>query len=493
MRHKRIASPSTQQGQALPLVLVLLIVLCIGLLVTFNTGQITGKKVEITNAADAAAYSIAVEQARARNLAAYLNRGRVANEVAVAQMVSLNSWVTMVHSTSANFQDITKWAKFIPYIGPVIGAIDKALQVVNRALKVLRKNVLIPGFKLAIGTLDQVLNRAYATTAQVVLSDIANEGNLHAMVGKVVRDNSPGAKVSVAGLTVLTKDAAQANNDLSLFKRPQADGLRRTDMGAERYRNVVMASRDEFSRDRRTSLGPLGSNGGTDLVEYDRWSGVDVHEFRLNLLFTTIKIPLGWGGTQAVDQRQPRFFAGMNNGRGWRSPYDNRTYRAYNGVTSRDIAGRLIENDPAAKDQGFQKREAFFTQYKYGITHPYYDVKEPASGERVGYAELPEGDKAGPIFTVEVATEVRNARSSSAIGVGAGRMALKDEARGGELRAMASAQVYFNRPHEYAPFRRSVWGRGDGKFEQGSMFSPYWQARLVKTPPADKLILLAGP
>jgi hypothetical protein len=220
---------------------------------------------------------------------------------------------------------------------------------------------------------------------------------------------------------------------------------------------------------------------------------VDVHEFRLNLLFTTIKIPLGWGGTQAVDQRQPRFFAGMNNGRGWRSPYDNRTYRAYNGVTSRDIAGRLIENDPASKDQGFQKREAFFTQYKYGITHRYYDVKEPTAGERVGYAELPEGDKAGPTFTVEVATGVRNARSSSAIGVGAGRMALKDEARGGELRAMASAQVYFNRPHEYGPFRRSIWGRGDGKFEQGSMFSPYWQARLVETPASDKLKLLAGP
>jgi Flp pilus assembly protein TadG len=477
----------------MPLALVLLIVLCIGLLVTFNTGQITGKKVEITNAADAAAYSIAVEQARARNLAAYLNRGRVANEVAVAQMVSLNSWVTMVHSTSANFQDITKWAKFIPYIGPVIGAIDKALQVVNRALKVLRKNVLIPGFKGAIYTLDQVLNRMYATTAQVVLSDAASEVNLHAMVGKVVEDNAPDSKVSVAGRAVLTLNALQANRDLTLFNPGQTDGLRRTNNGGERYRNVVMASRDDFSRDRRTSLGPLGSNGGTDLVEYDRWSGVDVHEFRLNLLFTTIKIPLGWGGTQAVDQRQPRFFAGMNNGRGWRSPYDNRTYRAYNGVTSRDIAGRLIENDPASKDQGFQKREAFFTQYKYGITHRYYDVKEPTAGERVGYAELPEGDKAGPTFTVEVATGVRNARSSSAIGVGAGRMALKDEARGGELRAMASAQVYFNRPHEYGPFRRSVWGRGDGKFEQGSMFSPYWQARLVETPASDKLKLLAGP
>lgn len=41
---------------------------------------------------------------------------------------------------------------------------------------------------------------------------------------------------------------------------------------------------------------------------------------------------------------------------------------------------------------------------------------------------------------------------------------LKNDARGGKLRAMASAQVYFNRPHEYAPFKRMVWGRGDGKF-----------------------------
>lgn len=482
-----------QQGQALPLVLVFLLVLCVGLLVTFNTGQVVGKKVEITNAADAAAYSVAVEQARARNLAAYLNRGRVANEVAVAQMVSLNSWVTMVHSTSANFQDITKWAKYIPYIGPFIGAIDKALQLVNRALKILRKNVLIPGFKTAIGTLDQVLNRAYAETARVILSDPATEANLHAMVGKVVKDNSAEAKLSVGGRTVLTLNAAKANQDLTLFNPGLVDGLRRTNLGGERYRNVVMASRDEFSRDRYTKLGPLGSNGGTDLVEYNRWSGVDVHEFRLNLLVKTIKIPLGWGGTQALDRGQPRFFRGMRNGRGWNSPYDNRTYAAYNGTNSGSIAGRFIENDPAAKDQGFQKREAFFTQYKHGITHRYYDVKEPTRGERVGYAELPEGTKAGPIFTVEVATKVDNARSSSALGIGVGRMALEDKARGGELRAMSSAQVYFNRPFNYAPFKRVVWGRSDGKFEQGSMFSPYWQARLVDTPQQDKLLLVAAP
>lgn len=479
-----------QSGQAMPLALVFLLVLCIGLLVTFNTGQVVGKKVELTNAADAAAYSIAIEQARARNLAAYLNRGRVANEVAVAQMVSLNSWVTMIHSTSANFQDITKYAKYIPYIGSVIKVIDEALKAVNQALKILRQDVLIPGFKGLIFTLDQVLDNAYAKAARVVLSDPANIANAEVVAGKVAKANSPDSELSTGGKAVLALNAAQANKDLTLFDPGQGNGLRRTNEGGERYRNVVMASRDEFTRDRKTGFGPLGSNGGTDLIEYDRWSGVDVHEFKLNLFVTNIKIPLGWGGTQATNARpQPRFFRGKD----WRSPYDGDNYRAYNGVSNRSIAGKKIENDPASKDQGFQKREAYFTQYKYGISHPYYDVKEPERGERVGYAEMPEGDKAGPIYTVEVTTKARNARSSSAIGIGAGRMKLEDKANDGEIRAMASAQVYFNRPYNYDPFKRVVWENSDRKFEQGSMFSPYWQARLVETPTGDRLKLLAIP
>ncbi len=474
----------------MPLALAFLLVLCIGLLVTFNTGQVVGKKVELTNAADAAAYSIAVEQARARNFAAYMNRGRVANEVAVAQMVSLNSWVTMIHSTSANFQDITKYAKYIPYIGPFIRALDEALKAVNQALKILRETVLIPGFKGLIFTFDQVLDNAYAHAAQFVLGDAANEANLHAMVGKVVKDNSPDAELSGGGRLVLTEDIAKANNDLTLFNPGQGNGLRRTNEGGERYRNVVMASRDEFSRDRKTGIGPFGSNGGTDLIEYDRWSGVDVHEFKLGLFMASIKVPLGWGGTQATNARpEPRFFRGKD----WSSPYDGNTYRAYNGVSNRSIAGKKIENDPASKDQGFKKREAYFTQYRYGVSHQYYDVKEPRMGERVGYAEIPEGDKAGPIYTVEVTTTVRNARSSSAIGIGADRMRLEDKANHGELRAMASAQVYFNRPYNYSPFKREVWGSSDRKFEQGSLFSPYWQARLVETSPGDRLKLLAAP
>src|SRR5690606_21490444 len=169
------------EGQALPLVLVFLIVLCVGLLVTFNTGQVVARKVEVTNAADAAAYSIAVEQARARNLAAYLNRGRVANEVAIAQMVSLNSWLTMVHSSSFHFEKfmdvVSALLSWVPGLNAVLAAIDRAMKVLNQALKAFRKT-FIPGVNGAIFTLDQVLDNPYAIAAQTALSTPASGANI---------------------------------------------------------------------------------------------------------------------------------------------------------------------------------------------------------------------------------------------------------------------------------------------------------------------------
>jgi hypothetical protein len=65
-------------------------------------------------------------------------------------------------------------------------------------------------------------------------------------------------------------------------------------------------------------------------------------------------------------------------------------------------------------------------------------------------------------------------------------MATEDKAQNGKLSALSSAQVYFNRPPNYALFRR-----GDNKVESGNLFSPYWQARLVDTPNSIK-VLVAG-
>ncbi|WP_295951885.1 pilus assembly protein TadG-related protein [uncultured Xanthomonas sp.] len=476
---------SRMQGQAMPMVLVFLMVLCVGLLVTFNTGQVVSKKVELTNAADAAAYSIAVEQARARNFAAYLNRGRVANEVAIAQIVSLNSWLTMAHSTSVHFEEFVEAAEivlfWIPPLSRVLDGIRRAMKQINTALKGVRSGFLT----FADGQmvfLDQTLDQFYAKAANFAVADFASEANVFAMASKVVKDNVPDADLTLVGKGVLAKNVISAGDQLQSYTPGKRKGLNSTNVGGERYRNVVMASRDTFTRARNgTALGVFNNNGGTDMVEYDRWSAVDTFQFKLFFF----EFPLGWGGTQAVGNRMPRFFAGMNNGRGWKSPYDNHTYEAYNGITRTDIAGTLIEGDPAVKES-FNRSKAFLNNYKVGLSPEYRDVK-------AAYSQQPDGANAGPIYTVEVGTDVDKARTSSALKIGSGRMQLKDQARGNQLRAMASAQVYFNRPHELADFRRSVWGKGDGKFEKGSLFSPYWQARLVKTPASDRALLVAAP
>jgi hypothetical protein len=40
------------------------------------------------------------------------------------------------------------------------------------------------------------------------------------------------------------------------------------------------------------------------------------------------------------------------------------------------------------------------------------------------------------------------------------------------MRALSKAEAYFSRPTDLFP-------RGDGKTEYGSLYSPYWQARLL--------------
>ena len=474
----------SEAGQAMPLALVFLVVLCVGLLVTFNTGQVVGKKVELTNTADAAAYSVAAEQARAWNIAAYMNRGRVANEVAVAQIVSLNSWLTQINVTMQNIEDVVK---VLGVFFPPLEAAGQAINAAEEGFRTVRNNVLRPGSDVAIGGLDQ-LNSAYAKLAQEMVEEV---GTVDAVdtARDVVKDNSPKATMTVDSTALLvTKLTTARSTYLQGYDVPGGAGRRSE--GGDRYRNVVMQSRDEFTRDRKDEWIVLDANGGTDLVDYDRWSAVDVNEIDLSIGLDAFKIPVGWGGAQAVNGRQPKFFPGIRarkrgRGEGWDNPYENnRRYQAYNGVKKNGIAGEMIDNvNNGWPRTGGKKKDAYFKGYRNGIAHYYYDTKK-------GKAETPApGEDAGPIYTVEVETGIGEARTSSKIGIGAGRMELKDSARDNKMRAMSSAQVYFSRPYNYAPFKRMVWGNSDRMFERGNLFSPYWQARLVETPATTRATL----
>src|SRR5690606_12105489 len=85
----------------------------------------------LTHATRAAAYSAAQWQARSLNYQAYLNRAIVANEVAIAQMVSLRSWSRYVDTVTTNVDRITR---YIPYIGPPMRVLEQSWDSVDRVL-----------------------------------------------------------------------------------------------------------------------------------------------------------------------------------------------------------------------------------------------------------------------------------------------------------------------------------------------------------------------
>ena len=89
MKYKQI-----QRGQALPLGLAFIMFGTLLGIVLFNTEQLASEKSRLANTADAAAYSGLIWQARALNFQSYTNRAMVANQVSIAQVVSLASWTT---------------------------------------------------------------------------------------------------------------------------------------------------------------------------------------------------------------------------------------------------------------------------------------------------------------------------------------------------------------------------------------------------------------
>lgn len=81
-----------QTGQALALGISLLLIASLMLLAVFGIGRVADNKIRLVNAADAAAYSAALTQARAYNMQAYINTAQIGHQIAMAHLVTFASW-----------------------------------------------------------------------------------------------------------------------------------------------------------------------------------------------------------------------------------------------------------------------------------------------------------------------------------------------------------------------------------------------------------------
>lgn len=235
--HNRVA---LQRGQASVFVIVLVVVVLVGILVLFNTGQLTRQKVEVQNAADAAAYSAGILRARTLNFMAYTNRAMVANEMAIGQFSAFAAWRAKYGLAAKGLTPSLIGLGSTPvgrFIVSLITAPMKVLNAINDGGK-LPIFGSIPGIGTVgavigqgLSQLNWALNMVYgAAQFMVRVSGLVAQAET---IPKLIDTNAPGARLSNFGAFALALSIYEQER-FAVFAGPNVP------RGKEQYRNGGM-------------------------------------------------------------------------------------------------------------------------------------------------------------------------------------------------------------------------------------------------------------
>jgi hypothetical protein len=134
----------------------------------FNVGQIVSEKMLVQNAADNAAYSAAVWEARYMNLTAYTSRAMVANYDTMATILAV--W-SMIDALDGFLWLAKEVVTFIPYIGPTLRqAVDALHKPVGQFNDVYSSNV-VGGNSESNGRFEFILEKinGFLSLSEVIL------------------------------------------------------------------------------------------------------------------------------------------------------------------------------------------------------------------------------------------------------------------------------------------------------------------------------------
>jgi len=434
-----------QRGQALIYGIFVMVGGLAALFFLFNTGQLTREKTKLVNTADAAAYSAGVMNARALNYEAYANRAMVANTVAIAQLVSLSSWVQYVDNL-ATFGYAAgnpfKYSAFYPsYIAATsfTGTIAPSdLETLSDASDTIIRDLLMNA--------QQVAYVGLIPARQQVMDDVAKANY-----------NNDGL-VTVEQLTL-------PSNDFTSFVSRYSDDER------TRFAEVakIAAFRDKFLPKRSWALPGLYSDcggatatgrvdfltrrGGTELLGFDEWKAMDtlsekkwVPKNKTDVLCKALaENPAGWGAQTASDSPTVDL---------------DPTHYDYSLPINPASSALAIATSSAA--------------WGYSGMPNFYDLSESALSKedpRLQFAIRVRRDK-NQTLTSEGRSTFPNTPRLNAYKA--------NPAGGSELVAVSASEVFFQRP---ADAGENIYGKEIGKpREIGSLFNPYWQVRLIHSP-----------
>ena len=171
-------SPNSSRGYTMVLFLAFIVAILLAGFSLYDNGTVAAERIRMQNTVDATAYSTVNVLTRDMNFVAYTNRAMVANQVAIGQMVGLDSWMHMIDQTAYNLDTVATYTSWIPYLGPFVKkltstlakATDTAVDTIDKAME--KFIPLLDGYigvlsKAQLGFQVITADMAYATFTEV--------------------------------------------------------------------------------------------------------------------------------------------------------------------------------------------------------------------------------------------------------------------------------------------------------------------------------------
>lgn len=488
------AALARQRGQALAFALIFLAVGAVALFVAFNASQLTSARSKLQNTADATAYSVAVLQARDYNFSAYANRAMVANQVAVAQLLSLKSWIEEVDEVSRKDHVTDTLVDIFADLGQLQWTTPKNI---SRPILAPIKSLVNQAVPPAVKGLD-LLNFSLSTAQETYR--VATITNYPFVASAIAKANQPDTSADAGYMATLGAPKILAWQNY--VKRIVPKNEVKSTGGRDRFADVATdpGSHDNFTLDRGAARLPFVAGTAYKGCKGAAATFMDVGEPHSGA--TQLRADAqGWEALDAtaaspgsgiycvwfVPEPIPLFIPIIESyGRGGAANGPGNRYSGTSGYRGRGHIGDAIASMAAvaaAMQYSAGPGSSVDNSSRAGL-QPYRDLAKPENAVP-GKQDF----NRAPAITVQVTRKTETARTTSAMQVGVGRVALKDGSPSNEMRALASASAYFIRPRDNGGagslLNRAAWRRNDGKFEYPSLFNPYWQASLVDTSTLD--------
>jgi hypothetical protein len=479
--HPRRKPKSAQRGQAMVYGIFILTCSLAALFFLFNTGQMTQEKTKLVNTADAVAYAAGLLHARALNFDAYSNRALVANEMLVAQMVSISSWAKYVETHIDDirvtpplfFCQEPAQAYYYPIVGGfytvsiAVGPEYAAMcNVVTDTQTGFGENYVKPAMErvkdFTAGAIQFIEASKFAIqTAQRTINNdftmMTTRGILMTNVAKANYDGDGDIEVDVIP-TILTSQWG------GFVKRYSDD-----ERGRFAEMAVAAANTDEFVRKRewtstqafqpdpyclvKGDFDKIERRGSTQLVDYDQWVAQDNATERL------YHTKLTWSGLKCKEKSFP---VGEGNQSASSSSLEP-GWNLYTGLPSfYDLTPEMV-----AKTSNFNDGDVARLRFTARVSRKLDQTKTSE-----GRSSMP----TTPVLNDYHAEVAKDQLTNQKVMV-----------------QIATAEVFYRRPPNnpgdsiHDQNNDNPTGRTQNQSnELGSLFNPYWQVRLV-TPSDDDL------